>query len=660
MQRLKEIETQIRINDAQLEVVRKKEADLIRLQHQIQQMVSDATAERIELEGERDELEAQKLPINWVPSEILVEIFMFICCYHRDRIPDNFPAIRLSHVSRKWREIALSVSQLWSHIWFPCTGWSQERIMVYMDRSGTTPLDVVFGRGGAALCSTRSRRVGRVLSILEPAYHRCRSIVFECESLDPAYCLTETLNNVSPATFPLLTSLDMAVTGEPFSYASFPFAERDEPQDLPPSSIPPSLVSNLSLERVPLLSLPVHFFVSLKTLEVSYSGVFPNRDASVYASHLLTRLSYTQYLEELTLSNIWIAFDIVAISDQTFVRRSTASSPGVLKIPTLPRLRHLTWSFPPSKQIPQFLSLLSLPNLEKLDLWIDSFRNNASALSFDSQHIFDAARLHYPRLRELSLQCMHPDTLGSALRTIIFPELTKLEIINVERRTQKQAQGEIDIDLPIFPRFETILHEPRLLRLTHLVLSHFSISLDWGPETLGYIPALESLSLEGCNNVGVLMFALTQRVPPIRSIATNTSHSKHRRHMRFCPRLQILSILDCDIDFKGLKEMIEARNKSGFEDIILDSKELPKKATQNALAGRVIKPLPGKGSRLQKPNPWVLDDEESASLAVRMAEMTLDVEPTCISHVRIISCKQISLQKADSLCEFGVDVVWSG
>ena len=47
----------------------------------------------------------------------------------------------------------------------------------------------------------------------------------------------------------------------------------------------------------------------------------------------------------------------------------------------------------------------------------------------------------------------------------------------------------------------------------------------------------------------------------------------------------------------------------------------------------------------------------SGSLAVRMAEMILDVEPTRISYVQILGCDLVSFQEADSLEEYGIEVV---
>ncbi|KAK7442992.1 hypothetical protein VKT23_015939 [Stygiomarasmius scandens] len=657
MQRLQDLELQLRVNSAQLEAAKKKEVELLRLQHEIQRMVYDATAERRQLEEQKADLEAQRLPINWLPSEILLEIFGFLCYDHRDRIPQGFPTLQLSHVSKRWRKLSLGTSHLWSHIWFSCTGWSKERIMAYIDRSGTAPLDIVFGgRDQSNQCTTRTRRVVKALSMLEPVHHRCRSILLECSSLDPAYCLTETLNDSSNS-FPVLTSVGIAVTHERFSYASFPFADRDEAQGRVISSISPSLVRNISLQCMPLLSLPLHFFLYLKTLEISLPNALPNREAPVYASHFLTRLSYTHQLEELTLSNVAITFDVGATSDPTSVRRTTR--PGILKIPALPRLRHLTWSFPPPKQIPRFLSLLSLPNLEKLDLWIDAFSPNES--TSESQRTLDA-RLHYPRLRELCLQCMHPDTLSSALRTLTFPDLRRLEIVDVESRAQRQDHdGEIKANLAVFPRFESILHEPRLLRLSSLILSDFSISLDWGSEMLGYIPALESLTLEGCNNASVLISALAQRVPPVRSTTGIPAQSTYRL-LRFCPRLQVLSLIDCAFPFKVLEGTIKARNGNDLEDVKPDARG--GKKSKQPVRERVIRPLPGKGGRLQRPSAvFGMEDEcegGSGSLAVRMAEMILDVEPTRISYVQILGCDLVSFQEADSLEEYGIEVVWGG
>lgn len=70
-------------------------------------------------------------PISSLPPEILAIIFSFLCWQSLGRDSGhNLAPIRLSHVCRHWREIALNQSLLWSHVDFtapPSLGQVQRR-----------------------------------------------------------------------------------------------------------------------------------------------------------------------------------------------------------------------------------------------------------------------------------------------------------------------------------------------------------------------------------------------------------------------------------------------------------------------------------------------------------------------------------------------------
>ncbi|KAF5346411.1 hypothetical protein D9758_012762 [Tetrapyrgos nigripes] len=691
MKRIQDIDVQILVTDAQIEAVRKKEGELHRLEHEISKLRRAATVERKQLEELRVDLEAQKLPINWVPPEVLLEVFTFLCCSKDTRIPTDFPAITLSHVCSKWRKLVLSTSDIWSTVWFPCSGWSRQRVLAYLDRSGKAPLDVVFGSKDNAQCRTATRRVVTALSTLANDYHRIRSCTLECQSLDPAYCIVETLN-FPPDAFPQLTSIDMAVTRERFSYASFPFAERDESQREPFSSITPSILRRLSLGQIPLLSLPVHFFILLQALEFSIPECNPRIDTPIYASHFLTRLYYSRHLRELRFSNVTFSLDVETFPEGEWVRRT--KRPGVLEVPILPVLKTLSWSFPPARQIPQFLSLWSLPALEQLDLSFDEDKATSDRDPNQTQRFTPHPRLHYPKLRELYLESRSPESISAALRSITFPSLTKLDMVNLsmredERRSRnKQVPG---ATTRLLPRFETIFHEPHMLRLTHLSLSFFDIADPsqsyWsvsGADILGYIPALELLSLEGCQGVEVLIKALAQRTPPVTSrfVGSKTSSTSTRRRPRFCPQLQSLSFSECFLDFQALQELVKTRNDSDENEEAAASEDIsPVEFTppDDSLSGqqqyigspdstsiraedvpegsrRVIKPLPSTRSRGSR---FSQKQKQSDSLAARMVEMTLELEPARIGYMRFDDCHGIFPLEAYSFEELGVDVVWN-
>jgi hypothetical protein len=68
------------------------------------------------------------LPISTLPVEILTKIFLL----HQHNVPVQTPAwikfIRITHVSQRWREIALNFSGLWTCIPFNHPKWAKEMI----------------------------------------------------------------------------------------------------------------------------------------------------------------------------------------------------------------------------------------------------------------------------------------------------------------------------------------------------------------------------------------------------------------------------------------------------------------------------------------------------------------------------------------------------
>ena len=90
-------------------------------------------------------LEAEKWPINWLPNELLILIFIMVSdldfdddiFYHR-------PPVVLSHVCTKWRKVCLMTSCLWSRISHGSVQFSHAALSTFIERSNNNPLDLVF------------------------------------------------------------------------------------------------------------------------------------------------------------------------------------------------------------------------------------------------------------------------------------------------------------------------------------------------------------------------------------------------------------------------------------------------------------------------------------------------------------------------------------
>jgi len=81
-------------------------------------------------------------PVKFIPSEILEAIFKLLAHGGWDSYELPY-SIRLSHVNRRWRKIAINLSSLWSVIRISPKR-SIDLISLYLERCGEYPLDVTF------------------------------------------------------------------------------------------------------------------------------------------------------------------------------------------------------------------------------------------------------------------------------------------------------------------------------------------------------------------------------------------------------------------------------------------------------------------------------------------------------------------------------------
>ncbi|KAK7456502.1 hypothetical protein VKT23_010753 [Stygiomarasmius scandens] len=92
--------------------------------------------------------------IRWLPSELLMEVFLWCCVSGNNPTTERHPTFVLSHVCSRWRNIALSTPKLWSRLGLHLsTGkdGSVKRLLsmcyfteLFLERSGETPLDVAL------------------------------------------------------------------------------------------------------------------------------------------------------------------------------------------------------------------------------------------------------------------------------------------------------------------------------------------------------------------------------------------------------------------------------------------------------------------------------------------------------------------------------------
>lgn len=658
--------------DAQLQILRRREAEAQKILDGMQRMQNNIRSERVALEMRTLTLEAEAYPISWLPNELLLDIFIALLDTEHNAAQTGAGDVNplapmvLSHVSQKWRELSLSTSQLWTRLLFPRgRRWSSRLLVNFMQRSGSFPLDVVFDNVGAG-----GQHISTMIHLLDMYdITRVRSFVIRCEG---ATAMEEVVHMLNSAHLPILHTLDLSCT------AQLPLGSMDTVSDsiiqqrLALHELPrPSSLKRLRFQNIPSLCLPLWLVSTITSLELCYPA--PGGTSTFKATTLLGLLSSTPQLEELLLHNSVPLFDITLGEDGVPAALDSAASVQSVQ---LSQLRRLEWSYPSAYMVFRLLSFLILPSLEKFDVWVDPDPRPVHTVS--PPRVFPVDPLLFSSLKDLSIQYVDEDAITSIVRRFTLSSLTKLEITNVDTSVRKPG----DVTLSVLPRIESIFRDPRLPYLTHLTLSHLEISRDNKADVmLGYMPVLASLSLDSCIGVEILLEALTLRVP----LATRSAEGRIRkRGVRFCPRLEALAFWGCgEITFEEVRAVVMARNaveeeqeeaaagggrstdpeieirengngtngkhEDGGVDVVAGRKIRPlRKTVRRQVQGQVAAGLDGSPS--SSATPW--------ANIIAMQEVS---EPASIIYVRVEDCATITEEKALSLKENGVvDVVWSG
>ncbi|KDR73231.1 hypothetical protein GALMADRAFT_251813 [Galerina marginata CBS 339.88] len=716
------INAEICLLDTQIQTFQRRETDFQRLIDDLQKLKDEVSDERKVAEAKRNELEAQKVPINWIPTELLIQIFLSYTDFDFEE-PTYRPPVVISHVCSRWRNIALSTPHLWKRITLEGID-KRDVAQTFLKRSEAVLLEIHYSTAPKASPTEETYQMVKFLSNFSQHFRRVESLSLQCKAaLALVYILPSINDHLKD--FPRLRHLNLAITTENPSFIEAPNL-LDKEQDIPkevelskPILPSDSRLVRLQLEQVPIFNFPVAFIENLRSLELSYS---PRKQSSrdyyyLKMSSLCRFLALTPRLEELILVNTVPYFD-VRLPDG-----ATADNADHTLIEMKPvRLNHLKsidWTWPYTGDVHRFLSMIDAPAMEKLDLWVEDLaqkRNDTLFLrgytSPLSPHRFIRSIVNYPSLRDLSLQCAGEDTTSSVLRKFSFPALEKVAFTNVVPAA-RIGENRLPV-LSIFPRLESIFRDPRLPNVTHLTLSHFKICPEAGrvEAMFGYMPVLTSLSLDSCLGVGRLMEGLQEQQigasKPNHIFGTagggregkeasrGVGGNRPRRGVKFCPRLEALSFWGCqDVDFASLRAVVNSRNRSinGFAADELSTfkgvSHPPNGAIQTitrgpqdrntgagvhghtttevAKMGRKIKPLRKvrrQAAQLGEPMPSGAEgaaEAPSANITSSIVAMQEAFQPASIIYLRVANCKLIPQEEAISLRDRGVvDVIWAG
>ncbi|KAF8898024.1 hypothetical protein CPB84DRAFT_1731260 [Gymnopilus junonius] len=710
------LNAEIDLLNVQIQTCKRREEEFQRLMGDMQKLKDEVTDERRAAETQRKELEAQKEPINWLPPELLIQIFLELVDMDFEDLKYRPPMI-VSQVCVKWRSIAISSPHLWKRV--VLQGFSQpELYKLYVTRSDNVSVEFSYASNPDLGSTPESLQVARYLSKSLQHSSRIESFSLQCNSAPSLSYIIPSING-HQNTFPQLRYLNLSIATEnPLFTEARHLLEKEKDvllelelglaTDVPNNS--PLL--GLRLEEVPLFSIPITVIANLRSLELSFSPKkIQSRDYYYLKMSSLCRfLSLMPFLEELTLVNTVPYFDVSLPPLDGTTPDNADNSVTRMKPVRLEHLKTIDWTWPYTGDVHRFLSMIDTPALEKLDLWVEDLpqkrseannvRNRNAHTSSFSPHKYLRGAITYPALRDLSLQCAGDETTPSVLRKFSFPALEKAAFTSIV--TTPAGRLGTPEQFPIFPRLESIFRDPRLPNLTHLTLSHFKISSEPGrvEAIFGYTPFLTSLSLDSCTGVGRLMEVLQEQVVGAISPKGPLDGIRPRpqRGVKVCPRLEALSFWGCqDVDLASIRSVVNSRNRSINEATEAESRTsrgpvgAPNGATpavtrdlrdgnagaaggrqttwttQVGQMGRKIKPLrksrrnpveSGLPSSSDVGNQLVAPSTNIASSIIAMQEA---FRPANIIYLRMVNCKLIPKEEASSFRDLGVvDVTWAG
>ncbi|KAA1470787.1 hypothetical protein DENSPDRAFT_74367 [Dentipellis sp. KUC8613] len=101
-----------------------------------------------DFEAPAPQQESKKCPVDSLPVELLANTFLTLKAMHsrvhHDRVHPTPYQITLSHVSRRWRAVAIQIPELWTFLYIAHNHRRLERLDAFLTRSANQPLDIVI------------------------------------------------------------------------------------------------------------------------------------------------------------------------------------------------------------------------------------------------------------------------------------------------------------------------------------------------------------------------------------------------------------------------------------------------------------------------------------------------------------------------------------
>ena len=227
-------------------------------------------------------------PIHKVPDDILILIFSFFPIHSDVLRKKDWPQtwLTITHVCKRWREVALNTAQLWAVLWY---SWSKREVLeAFISRSRQAPLEV-------ELFEADSDKLTDALHLVLPELGRTKSLTLSMET--EAFEEFEEDNYKIPAVLPLIRSL--SISCQTMSYNKI----AQLPSFVTRSSLPD--LTNLFVDNLLISWIPGLFPTCLRSLYIRRPV---HQDSGLYLaplSQIVAVIKELPLLEQLTLLDLF-------------------------------------------------------------------------------------------------------------------------------------------------------------------------------------------------------------------------------------------------------------------------------------------------------------------------------------------------------------------
>ena len=648
------VDRQLAVLSGQINILQRRESEL-------RALLDGLALEKHALETERNQLETGTIPFHWLPPELLIYIFVlstYVGALDPTQTRIDTTPFSISHVCRRWRDIALATPVLWRRVVLTFLDVAFRRpvspaTQSFLERSKGIPAEIFYD---ATLPSNEkaSFTIGSLPSQQEPPLGP--SFVLE---MSPPLALRSLyihgnygiisnalsyLHKDAPG-FASLDSLELALTcATPVKlYDSLRLSDPDRVNCNPWRTHRFPTLHTLTLRDIPLACVALGQLPALRELTLTLDTPLPVRLEFLRLPYLARLLACAPHVERLALLRTGPVFSIpLETSSTTNDHSSWADDPnwradGSRALPPVPldNLRELEWSDVHPRTLHLFLMHFPAARLEVLDVafanagkckklaaWLHpAFSDPTDSMS--GQPVLDLARL-----TALHVDCSSGDEPRGPFLRLFLPALQTLSLSNRNMCVRWAGPHAAEDDahkLPQLPRLESIFRDPRMPRLTHLSLSGFAIPSDQVASMFGYMPSLQRLE---CNFI------------PSVTVVIDTLATARLAGIRMCPRLRHIQLCYCDgVEPLILSRLVKLRNAAEEDDHGGASRAADDDVVP-APKRRPMKRLPTKAT-----TPAFSSSEERSVAKVE--------------QVSLEGCLPINKEEALSLGQWGVEVDWA-